>query len=164
MIDWGKRQLGWFETYDGMYKVELPIEVPAKGGTLYIPNDWKFIEEDGWYVIQNDESNVIAYEVYHGYYLYNNSRYGEWTNYELNPKVLEYNYSSLSFERVSDGSNNCIVEKSQQFYRISFQGTCIFEDNELRNRNYSREFFFINCLDEALLRKIDNSYVWGGTV
>ena len=162
---WGKKQLGWFDTYEGMYKVELPMESPAKGGTLYIPNDWKFIEEDGWYMIQNDKAEIIAYEVNHGYHQYNSElKKSEWINEEINPKVLEYNYLSLSFECISDGSNNCVVEKNQLYYRISFLDTCSFEDIELKKRNYFKEYFFVNCSDETLLRKIDNSYVWGGTV
>lgn len=161
---YGCTELGWFVNYDGMYKTELPIEAPAKGGTLYLPNDWHFVEENGWYKIVNDDNVVIAYEVYHGYrsYVYTDRKY-IWINYEVNPILDSYNIDQKDFENISDGSNNCQVYKYKysDYYMIYFFDTCSIKGSDL---GYSRKYIFVNCKDEDLLKKIHVSYVWGGTV
>jgi len=160
-IDFGKNYLGWFENYEGMHKVELPIEEPAKGGTLYLPNDWVFKEENGWYLIYDTSNNVpIAIEAYHGYekFISGPSNY-EWINYEVNPEAQKYDYENLKFEYITNTENNCVVIKANDLFGIDFMYTCSYP-----GRRYSRKYIIVSTIEYDILKKIDNSYSWGGEI
>lgn len=157
----GINTLGWFDNYEGMYKTELPIEYPAKGGTLYLPNNWEFKEDSDWYSIVDKESGItVAYEAYHGYerFIKGPSNY-EWVNYEINPNVNQYNYDKLEFDYITNSSNNCTIVKAEDLYGIYFMDTCYFKD-----RKYSRIYIFAIRVELKTLKRIDNSYSWGGEI
>ena len=154
-------ELGWNEDYSGMYKTELPIESPAKGGTLYLPLEWEFKNEDGWYsIINNNDNSIIAIEAYHGYenFIQGPSDY-EWVDYEVNQRAEEINYSTLNFKTLTNGSNNCYTLKSDSIYGIYFFNTCLY-----KKRRYSRIYIFVADIDIEIIKKIDRSYTWGGEV
>ncbi len=159
-------ELGWFANYDDMHLVDVPIEEPAKGGQVYLPKEWEFEESDGWFCIKDKEKDlIIGYQIYKGYENYNPSiGECEWVDKIYNPNITKYNVSLLSFEPKSNGSNNCLLEKSNKYYKLSFRYVCNFKDISLQGRRYSTEFLIINCFDEKLLKKISASYSWGGEV
>ncbi len=159
-------ELGWFANYDDMHLVDVPIEEPAKGGQVYLPKEWEFEENGGWFCIKDKEKDlIIGYQIYKGYENYNPSiGESEWVDKIYNPNITKYNVSLLSFEPKSNGSNNCLLEKSNKYFKLSFCDVCNFKDESLQKRRYSIEFLIINCQDEKLLKKISASYSWGGEV
>ena len=42
-ISFGINELGWFDNHKGMYKTELPIELPARGQSRSRP--WRLLQE-----------------------------------------------------------------------------------------------------------------------
>lgn len=148
--------INWFENYDGMYLTELPIEEPAQGGVLYIPNNWKFVEKDGWYsIIDLKDNRTIAYEIYHGYWLSNNS-YENKFDYELNP-VITY-YDNINFEVKYTSLNGNQVLESSNYYKVYIFEVCQFKSKSLRDRIYSKEYLFNKEVGFELLKKIVKSY------
>ena len=160
-INFGIKELGWFDSHKGMYKTELPIETPARGGTLYLPNDWMFIESNGWYsIIDKESNNIIAFEVFHGYeeFIKGPSEY-KLVNYELNPLTDVYAYDEKNIEYLSNGSNNCYSIKNNDLFGLYFYDMCYY-----KGRRYSRMYLFISNVDYSLIKRIENSYSWGGEI
>ena len=152
------------ESYENMYKVSLPNESPAYGGTLYIPNNMEFIEKDNWnYIIEKENNEIIAIEVYHGYEkTYNHASY-DWGEYELNPYVLDNNYDYDIFNYdIIERNAHCLLLYNNHNYAIYFYNTCDLK--EFRNREYSRMYIFREKIDEESLKKMINSYCWAGII
>lgn len=152
--------IDWFENYNGMYMTELPVEEPARGGSLYIPNEWEFVEDDGWYSIVDKTNNrKIAYEIYHGFRINTSKRNENNDNiidYELNP-ILPF-YESLSFERGYSSVDANTIFESEMYYKISISSVCSFKSPSLQDRNYSKEYLFVKDVDYGILKKIVRSY------
>lgn len=160
-ISFGINELGWFDNHKGMYKTELPIDLPARGGTLYLPNEWIFIESDGWYsIIEKESKSIIAFEVFHGYeeFIKGPSEY-RWVNYVLNPLTDVYHYDEKKIDYLSNGSNNCYSIKNNDLFGLYFYDMCYYKD-----RRYSRMYLFISNVDYSLIKRIENSYSWGGEI
>lgn len=160
-------QYGVFDNHSGMYKENLPIEEPAKGGTLYIPDSWSFVKNNNFYeIVDNTNNEIIAYEAYHGYKI-KSERYTDkydWCEYEENPSISFLNYGITISKSSSNGENHCILENYGTYYGLRFYDVCNFKSDEYKSRIYDREYLIPYYKNEEVLEIISRSYSWFGDV
>lgn len=150
--------------YENTYEAELPVEEPAKGGTLRLPKKWSFTMNDNWNTIKNENNEIIGYDVFKGYEVGNiNTLYYKWKEYEENVVLDLYDYSNLEFEIIYRGSNT-ILEKSGDYFQIEFYNICEFKNSIYINRRYSKKYFIVGCNDIQILKIIAMYYISAGEI
>ena len=150
---------GIFDDHSNMYQVELPIEYPAKGGMIYLPNDWVFKEIDGWFYIYDTSSNqTIAYEMYHGFIINEKPFYDyESIDYCTNPNIpQEIEKNCAEIYNINYGKR--MILESKNCYMLYIDDICSFKSPSLKNRKYTREYYFVKTMNLDLLKKIIRSY------
>ncbi|MBQ9124798.1 MAG: hypothetical protein IJY14_03810 [Acholeplasmatales bacterium] len=165
IINYGKNELGWFDDYDDWHKTEIHMPEPIEGGTVYLPNEWSLELQDDWLVIIDEDKKIIGIQIYKGFSYYDDKKEETiWVDYEENPILNNYGYNDLSFDSYEGGSNNCVLEKSQTYYKLSFVNMCSIENDPYKNVSYSLEFLIVGSNDTGILNKIRRSYSWGGHI
>jgi len=168
IFNFGKNDLGWFDSYEGWHKEEILMPEPLKGGTIYIPNEWSIKVKDDWLIIIDDEDNIIGIQIYKGYYWYDIVQEEIfWENYEENPTLGDYNfdYNFGDYDSsTGSGSNNCLLKFSEPYYILSFSNMCLIENNPREHPSCNFQFLMVGCSDFELLDKIRRSYSWGGYI
>jgi hypothetical protein len=133
--------------YEGYIQVKIPDN---RIGTVYIPEEWAFYEEDSWIYIKDiNSSEIIAIE-----YIKNEGAQ------ELNPYVAEYT-EILKIRDLTGNSNNsnCYVFRyevngeSLDLIRLSFAS--------LADEDVTRVILFVfldSNINEDIIIKISESY------
>ena len=138
---------------------------PIDGGTVYLPNEWSLKLQDDWLVIIDEDEKIIGIQIYKGFSYYDDKKEETiWINYEENPILDNYGYSDLNLDDYEGGSNNCVLEKSQTYYKLSFVNMCSIKNDPYKNVSYSLEFLIVGSNDYDILNKIRRSYSWGGHI
>lgn len=159
--------------YQGFQKVVIPTNSELRG-TIYIPEGWKFITEDGVIKLINATTNeVYAEQIYQG----SLGEFEEESKEESIPKIEPFEDA----EKISFNNDISYDVKNKERYdltRLCSNSVCqfdftegdqtfkalrfgIYEDPDQTNDYYLLLLCYPN-IDDQLLQKISYSYTFGG--
>lgn len=149
--------------YQGFQKVVIPTDSELRG-TIYIPEEWKFITEDGIIKLINGKTNeVYAEQIYQG------SKGGRTPQAEPFADATQISFNdNIGYDVKNKELYDLTRLYSNGVYRYVFaEGDQSFEvlGIEIYSSRENDYFLFLLCypnMDDQLLQKISYSYTYGG--
>ena len=158
---------GAFENYSGWKKVDIPTESELTA-TIKLPEEWKFVIENGRMKIKDDDGNVIATECYEGWRIdhYKGGVYYDNNDeMDINLELPDYYHDLDNYEFVKGASAPCYL------YKITYESTTNYAlrmdimDKKSEFGTYCLFIVFDSKFDNMnLYDKLQKSYIYGGYI